>query len=189
MKFFAVLGLVGSTVLGGLAALLKDRMTMLVRSRGDVELASGLTCVSMVPELTKRQSRAGPVTSILDQPMSGFTESIHAAVLALQAATADLPGRTVTVTSNRRFPCSQPDSLSPTPGICCDRRAFTNSFSAQMCASRISDWRMPLFVNAAVARRPAVSAMATMPSATRTSTRVKPLMRRLPVMEAFRVAR
>ena len=47
---------------------------------------------------------------------------------------------------------------------------------------------MLLFVNAAVARRLAVSAMATMP-VHQNLDQGEALMRRLPVMEAFRVAR
>ena len=48
---------------------------------------------------------------------------------------------------------------------------------AQMCASSTSDWRRALLVSAAVACKPATKAMATMPSATSTSTSVKPRVR------------
>jgi hypothetical protein len=59
-------------------------------------------------------------------------------------------------------------------GIWLDRRTLASSFSAHRWASTTSVWRTALRVSADVACSPAMSAMATMASATSTSTSVKP---------------
>jgi hypothetical protein len=64
--------------------------------------------------------------------------------------------------------------LTPTGGICRDKRNFVNSFSAQIWANHCVDCREALRLKASVERSPAMSAMATMLKATKTSMSVKP---------------
>ena len=85
-----------------------------------------------------------------------------------------LVGRTETSPCSKRPACMHSTLRLPVSGSCLRKRRAMSSFSAQIWPSMLTVWRSALRLSEPVACSPAMSAMAVMPKATRTSIRVKP---------------
>ena len=92
-----LLGTLAGVLLGSLAALLSESADRTFRRADDVELATGLPVISMVPALRKGTP---PVLQILRRPVSTYSEALRKIYIGVQLSVkGDLP-KTVLFTSS-----------------------------------------------------------------------------------------
>ena len=92
---------VASTILGILLVMLLEQLDSGFRSRDQVEAATGVTVLSMVPHLSAGWfGTAEPHNDILDRPNTVLAESFRTLRTSLLLSDVDNPPRTVLVTSS-----------------------------------------------------------------------------------------
>ncbi|MFQ5783672.1 MAG: GumC family protein [Alphaproteobacteria bacterium] len=92
---------VGSTVLGVLIVLLIEHLDSGFRSREQLEAATGVATLSIVPRLRgRRMANTTLYDDILERPHTVFSESLRTLRTSLLLSNVDEPPRTVLVTSS-----------------------------------------------------------------------------------------
>jgi capsular exopolysaccharide synthesis family protein len=97
---FAAVGFTASVMLGGLLALLLERLDNGIRSGRQVEEFLGLHALGLVPRLDKLKRGMLPHHYLMAKPLSAYTESIRAIYTSLQLTDVDNPPKVVLVTSS-----------------------------------------------------------------------------------------
>ncbi len=97
---FAAVGFTASVMLGGLLALLLERLDNGIRSGRQVEELLGLHALGLVPRLDKLKRGMLPHHYLMAKPLSAYTESIRAIYTSLQLTDVDNPPKVVLVTSS-----------------------------------------------------------------------------------------
>ena len=99
-KLFVALALLGSALIGVLAAILIERLDNGFRSAEQIEQLAGISGLGMVPMLPGRAALAPrPEDVVLKKPTSAFAESIRSLRTAILYSHVDKPPRALLVTS------------------------------------------------------------------------------------------
>jgi polysaccharide biosynthesis transport protein len=96
---FAAAGFLASGMLGGLLALLLDRLDRGLRSAREVESALGLPTLALVPKLDRLKRGQRPYQYLMDKPLSAYTEAIRGIYMALKLTNIDRAPKVILVTS------------------------------------------------------------------------------------------
>jgi len=99
-RLFAAVGFTASLMLGGLLALLLERLDNGVRSGRQVEELLGLHALGLVPRLDKLKRNMKPHLYLIAKPLSAYTESLRAIYTSMQLSDVDNPPKVVLVTSS-----------------------------------------------------------------------------------------
>ena len=93
-------GILFSAIIGVLLAFLRERLESGFRSLEQVEAATGVRAICMLPRLVGAR-RAGnePYEQVLDRPNSPYAEAVRTVRTALLLSDVDRPTRTVAITS------------------------------------------------------------------------------------------
>ena len=97
---FTAVGFTASLMLGGLLALLLERLDNGIRSGRQVEELLGLHALGLVPRLDKLKRGMLPHHYLMAKPLSAYTESIRAIYTSLQLTDVDNPPKLILVTSS-----------------------------------------------------------------------------------------
>lgn len=97
-NLYAAVGFTASLMVGGLLALLLERLDNGIRSGRQVEEILGLHTLGLVPRLKGRSIE--PHQYLLAKPLSAYTESIRAIDVSLKLSNVDEPPAVVLVTSS-----------------------------------------------------------------------------------------
>jgi polysaccharide biosynthesis transport protein len=98
---FLLPAIVASSVVGGLLAILLERLDQRLRSQRDVEDALGIRCIGLIPKLADAARPASLPRILRDKPFAPFTEAIRSVVIsATQPLGRDDRTRTLLVTSS-----------------------------------------------------------------------------------------
>lgn len=98
-KLFTAVGFTASVMLGGLLALLLERLDNGIRSGRQVEELLGLHALGLIPRLDKLKRGMVPHQYLMAKPLSAYTESLRAIYTSLQLTDVDNPPKLVLVTS------------------------------------------------------------------------------------------
>lgn len=101
-EFFALVGFVGSSMLGVLLALLRERLDNAVRSGKEIEAEFGVPCIGLVPFLKGRalKNKGKPHEYLVDKPLSTYAETIRSIYTSLRLTNVDHPPKVIQVTSS-----------------------------------------------------------------------------------------
>ncbi len=115
-KVILIIALMGSTLIGLLLIFVADQMDSGFRSSEQIEEATGVRVLGLVPLLSER-SRSGksPGNYILNNPVSLFSESIRSLYTSILTTRIDSPPKKILITS------SQPDEGKTSIAICMAR--------------------------------------------------------------------
>ena len=95
-KLIMFLSICGGLMMGSLAALMRESADHTFRRSDEIEQATGLPVIAMVPDL---KGMTQPTVHVLRKPISGFSESLRKIYIGLQLSEAAQPPKTVMVTS------------------------------------------------------------------------------------------
>lgn len=99
-RLFAAVGFTASLMVGGLLALLLERLDNGIRSGRQVEDLLGLHALGLVPRLDKLKRNMKPHLYLIAKPLSAYTESLRAIYTSMQLSDVDNPPKVVLVTSS-----------------------------------------------------------------------------------------
>ena len=100
-KMIVITAFVAATVLGIFLVMLLEHLDAGFRSREQLEAATGVTTLGVVPRLkVRRFGGAAPHDDILERPNTAFSESFRMLRTALMLSNIDRPPRSVLVTSS-----------------------------------------------------------------------------------------
>ena len=100
-KMIVITAFVAATVLGIFLVMLLEHLDAGFRSREQLEAATGVTTLGVVPRLkVRRFGGAPPHDDILERPNTAFSESFRMLRTALMLSNIDRPPRSVLVTSS-----------------------------------------------------------------------------------------
>jgi capsular polysaccharide biosynthesis protein len=91
--------LIGSLLCAGTLAVLRDRLDRKIRSERDVIEALGIPCIALVPQLRRKDRRAG-CPSCLKDAFAPYTEAIRSAAVSLRLAEPGNPRVTLLISSS-----------------------------------------------------------------------------------------
>lgn len=91
-----LLSICGGLLTGSLAALMRESADHTFRRADEIEQATGLPVIAMVPDL---KGMTQPTVHVLRKPVSGFSESLRKIYVGLQLSEAAQPPKTVMVSS------------------------------------------------------------------------------------------
>lgn len=96
---FILPSLVAASIIGGLLAVVRERLDQGLRSERDLADELGIPCLGLVPQL-RRIGRARPHQYVLKKPVAAYTEAIRSVVAAAQLAVPGRAPRSVLVSSS-----------------------------------------------------------------------------------------
>lgn len=91
--------IIAFVTLGGLVAILRDRLDRSIRSESDVDDALGLPCLTFVPRLTALK-RTKPHQHLIDNPLTPYAEAIRSLAAATNLPLDDARGTALLVSSS-----------------------------------------------------------------------------------------
>ena len=91
-----LLSVCGGLMVGALVALMRESTDHTFRRSDEIEQATGLPVIAMVPDL---KGMTQPTVHVLRKPVSGFSESLRKIYVGLQLSEAAQPPKTVMVSS------------------------------------------------------------------------------------------
>jgi polysaccharide biosynthesis transport protein len=91
-----LLSICGGVLSGSLVALMRESADHTFRRADEIEQATGLPVIAMVPDL---KGMTQPTVHVLRKPVSGFSESLRKIYIGLQLSEAAQPPKTVMVSS------------------------------------------------------------------------------------------
>lgn len=95
-KLILLLSLCGGLMTGSLIALLRESADHTFRRSDEIEQATGLPVIALVPDV---KGMTQPTVHVLRKPISGFSESLRKIYVGLQLSEAAQPPKTVMVSS------------------------------------------------------------------------------------------
>jgi len=95
-KLIMFLSICGGLMIGSLAALMRESADHTFRRSDEIEQATGLPVIAMVPDL---RGMTQPTVHVLRKPISGFSESLRKIYVGLQLSEAAQPPKTVMISS------------------------------------------------------------------------------------------
>jgi uncharacterized protein involved in exopolysaccharide biosynthesis/Mrp family chromosome partitioning ATPase len=96
---FAAIGFMASSFLGAAAAIARDRMDGTVRSSSQLERATELRGLGLIPRVRGLWQEISASEFIKDKPLSAYVEGLRSLYLAIQRDPAATAGKVVLVTS------------------------------------------------------------------------------------------
>ncbi|MGH7014674.1 MAG: GumC family protein [Stellaceae bacterium] len=95
-KLILLLSVCGGLLIGSLAALMRESADHTFRRSDEIEQATGLPVIAMVPNL---KGMTQPTVHVLRKPISGFSESLRKIYVGLQLSEAAQSPKTVMISS------------------------------------------------------------------------------------------
>lgn len=99
-KIFLAIALVLATLVGLFLIFLIEQLERGFRDSSQLQQATGVRTLSLIPRLEQRSQRKTPASLIIDQPGSMFSESIRSLSTRLLISSAETPLKRILVTSS-----------------------------------------------------------------------------------------